>query len=63
MNGQNVKKSETFWKIPEITDDHNFGTENVRNMKFVSKCAVLDTLLYSTNNSILTKSGFRSFWK
>ena len=27
------------------------------------KCVVLDTLLYSTNNSISTKSGFRPSWK
>ena len=32
-------------------------------MKSVSKCVVLDTLLYSANNSISTKSGFRPFWK
>ena len=37
-------------KILEITDDHNFGTQYARDMKFVSKCVVLDTLLYSTNN-------------
>ena len=49
--------------FPEIADDHNFGTEYARDMKFVSKCVVLDTLLYSTNNSISTKSGFRLFWK
>ena len=39
-----VQKSEIFWKIPEIADDHNFGTEYARDMKFVSKCVVLDTL-------------------
>ena len=43
-----VKKSEIFRKIPEIVDDHdNFGTEYVTDMKLVSKCVVLDTLLYS----------------
>ena len=57
-----VQKSKIFLKIPEIADDHNFGTEYARNVKFVSKCAVLDTL-HSTNNSILTKSGLRPFWK
>ena len=59
----NVKKSEIFRKIPEIADNHSFGTEYARDMKFVSKCVVLDTLLYSTNNSISTKHGFRPFWK
>ena len=49
--------------IPEIADDHNSRTEYARDMKFVPKCVVLDTLLYSTNNSISTKSGFRPFWK
>ena len=58
-----VQKSEIFRKIPEIADDHNFETEYARNMKFVSKGIVLDTLLYSTNNSISTKNGFRPFWK
>ena len=58
-----VQKSEIFQKIPEIADDHSFRTDYAREMKFVSKCVVLDTLLYSTNNSILTKSGFRPFWK
>ena len=53
-----VQKSEIFRKILEIVDDHNFGTEYVRDMKFVSKCAVLDTLLYYTNNAISTKSEF-----
>ena len=43
-NGQNCSKIQ---KIPEIADDHNLGTEYVRN-KSVSKCAVLD----STYNSI-----------
>ena len=42
-------------KIIQKSEDHNFGTEHARNVKFVSKCAVLDTLPYSTNNSILTK--------
>ena len=60
--GRIVQKAEIFQKIPEIAEDHNFGTEYARNVKFVSKCADLDTLLYSTNNSILTKSGFRPFW-
>ena len=46
-----VQKSEIFRKNPEIADLHNFGTECARNVKFVSKCAVLDILPYSTNNS------------
>ena len=58
-----VQKSEIFRKFPEIADDHNSRTEYARDMKFVSKCVVLDTLLYSTNNSISIKSGFRPFWK
>ena len=58
-----VQKSEIFRKNPEIADSHNFGTEYASDMKIVSKCVVLDTLLYSTNNSISTKSGFRPFWK
>ena len=40
----------------EIADDHNLGTKYARDMEYVSKCVVLDTLRYSTNNSILTKS-------
>ena len=60
INGQFWSKNRNF---PEIADDHNSGTKYARDMKFVSKCVVLDTLLYSTNNSISTKSGFRSFWK
>ena len=56
-----VQKSEIFQKIPEIAEEHNFGTEYARNVKFVSKCAVLDTLPYSTSNSISIKSGFRPF--
>ena len=57
-----VQKSASFRKITEIVEGHNFGTEYARNVKFVSQCAVLDTLLYSTNNSILVKSEFRPFW-
>ena len=57
-NGQLCSKIRNFL---EIADDHNFGTEYARDMKFVSKCVVLDTLLYSTNKSISTKSGFRPF--
>ena len=57
-----VQKSEIFRKIPEIAEDHNFGTEYAKNVKLGSQCAVLDTLLYSTNNSISTKSGFRPLW-
>ena len=45
-----VQKFEIFWKIPEIDEDHNFEIEYARNVKFVSKCAIADTLLYSTNN-------------
>ena len=56
-------KTGIFRKILEIKDDHNFGTEYARDMKFVSKCVVLDTLLYSAKNSILTKSWFRPFSK
>ena len=52
-----------IWNFPEIADDHNSGTEYAGRMKFVSKCVVLDTLLYSTNNSISTKSVFRLFCK
>ena len=63
INGHICQKSKNLRKIPEIADDHNFGTDYARDMKFVSKCVVLDTLLYSTNNSILTKSGFRPFRK
>ena len=59
-NGQFCSKIQNF---PEIADDHNSGTEYARDMKFVSKCVVIDTLLYSTNNSISTKSGFGPFWK
>ena len=44
-----VQKSEIFQKIPEIADHHNFGTEYVRDIKFVSKCVVLDALPYSTD--------------
>ena len=58
-----VQKFEICQKIPEIAKDHNFGTEYARDMKFASKCVVLDTLLYFTNNSISAKSGFRPFWK
>ena len=58
-----IQKSEIFRNFPEIADDHNSGTEYARDIKFVSICVVLDTLLYSTNNSISTKSGFRPFWK
>ena len=43
------KNPKFYAKISEIDDDHNFGTKYARNMKFVSKCAVLDTLPYSTN--------------
>ena len=53
INGHICSKIEIFRKIPEITDDHDFGTENVRDMNFVSKCVVLDTLLNSTYNSTL----------
>ena len=52
---RSVQKSNIFRKIPEIADDHNFETECAKDMKFVSKCVVLDTLLYSTNNSIRPK--------
>ena len=58
-----VQKFELFRKIPEIADSSNFGTEYARDVKVVSKCVVLDALLYYTNNLILTKSGFRPFWK
>ena len=37
-----VEKSEIFWKVPEIAEDHNFRTEYATNVKFVSRCAVLD---------------------
>ena len=47
-----VQKSENFRKFPEIADDPNSGTKYAREMKCVSKCVVLDILLYSTNNSI-----------
>ena len=60
INGHICSKIRHF---PEIADDHSFGTEYARDMKFMSKCVLLDTLLYSTNNSISTKSGFRPFWK
>ena len=40
-----VQKSEIFQNIPEIADGHSFGTEYARDMKFVSLCVVLDTLL------------------
>ena len=33
-------KTEIFWKIPEIADDHNYGTEHARNLRFVSKMCV-----------------------
>ena len=56
--GQFCSKIRNF---PEIADYHNSGTEYSRDMKFVSKCVVLDTLPYSTYNSILTKSGFMPF--
>ena len=49
-----IQKSEILQKIQEIAEDHNFGTKHARNVKFVSKCAVLGTLPYSTNNSIST---------
>ena len=39
-----VQKFEKFGKIPEIAEDHNFGTEYAKNVEFVSKYAVLDTL-------------------
>ena len=57
-----VQKFKIFRKFLEIAEDHTFGTEYARNLKFVSNCAVLDTLPCSTNNSISTKSGFRPFW-
>ena len=53
-----VKKSKKFWKNLKIAQDHNLETEYARNVQFVSNCAVLDTLPYSTNNSISTESGF-----
>ena len=28
-----VQKSQIFWKILEIAEDHNFGTEYARNVK------------------------------
>ena len=37
-----------FRQIMEIANDHNFGSEYARNLKFVLECAVLITLLYST---------------
>ena len=43
-----VQTSQTFRKIPEIADDHNFGTEYGRDMKFVSKYVALDTILLLT---------------
>ena len=46
-NGQFCSEIRNF---PEFADDHNSGTEYARDMKFVSKCVVLDTLMYSTNN-------------
>ena len=59
-NGQFCSKIQNFL---EIAEGHNSGTEYAKDMKFVSKCVVLDTLLYSTNNPISTKSGFKPFWK
>ena len=50
-----VQKSKIFRKTQEIADDHYFGTEYARNVKFELKCAVLDTLLDTTTNSISTK--------
>ena len=55
-NGQFCSKTRNF---PEIADDHNSGTQYAREVKFELKYVVLDTLLYSTNNSISTKKGFR----
>ena len=40
-----VQNFEIFRKFPEIADDHNSGTKYARDMKIVSKCVVLDTLL------------------
>ena len=31
-----VEKSENLRKIPNTFDDHNFGTEYAKNVKFVS---------------------------
>ena len=58
-----TQKSEIFGKIRETADDHNFGTEYARFLKLTLKCAVLNTLTYSTKYSISTKNGFRTFWK
>ena len=49
INGSNCLKIRIFL---EIADSHIFGTEYARDMKVVSKYVVLDTLLYSSNNSI-----------
>ena len=60
-----VHKSKNFWKIQKIIDEHKFGTKYARAMKLVSKCAILGTLSYFTNNSFWpkVKGGFRPFWK
>ena len=50
INGHICSKIQNFL---ENADDHNLGTKHATYMKFVSKCIVLDTLVYSTNNSIL----------
>ena len=56
-----VKIVQKIRKIPEITNDHNFGTEYARTMKLESQCAVLLTLLYFINNSISTKMDLGPF--
>ena len=58
-----VQKSKIFRKISEIADDHNFGTEFARNVKFEVKCAVFDTILDTTTNSISTKMDLGPVWK
>ena len=59
MNFPSKKKSDLHYFV--LTNGHNSGTKYTRDMTFVSKCVVLDTLLYSTNTSISTKSGFRKW--
>ena len=59
-----VQKSEIFRKFSEIADDHNSGTEYARDMKFVSKCVVLNTLYLgctTENPFLLQKSKFIIF--
>ena len=50
-------------KVQKLPMTITLETKYAKEIKFMSKCVVLDTLLYSTKNSISIKSGFRPFSK